>query len=144
MIFIFALSSILSIGRSFETAVLMTIEKIKKKKKLPIIKYVESSVSIRFKFINITINKNKTAIAPTYIISMKIPIKSPFNKIKRIEFMKKIKIKKKTELTGLFESSINKELIINKKQHTFIRNDNIRKIDFVYYNLIVNYFYDNV
>jgi hypothetical protein len=72
-------------------------------------------------------NKNKTAIAPTYIININIPIKSPFNKINSTEFIKKISIRKKTELTGLFEISIKKELTNNKKQQVLIKKANIKK-----------------
>jgi hypothetical protein len=61
-------------------------------------------------------NKNKTAIAPIYIISMKIPIISPFNKIKLIELIKKVMIKKKTAFTGLNDSNIKKEDSIDSIQ----------------------------
>ena len=75
------------------------------------------SNSIFFILINITINKNKIAIAPTYIINKKSPIKSPFNKINKIELKKNINIKKKTELTGFFDNNIKKEHNIKKKHN---------------------------
>jgi len=70
---------------------------------------VFSSFSIFLTFIIITINRNSTAIAPTYNIIKIIPKKSRFSIKNKIDTFKKISIKKSIEFIGLVENTIKKE-----------------------------------
>lgn len=65
-------------------------------------------------FNNITTNKNKTEIAPTYTIKIKIAKNSTPKAIERQELKKKIKTKARIEWTGLLVNITNKPTQINK------------------------------
>jgi hypothetical protein len=64
------------------------------------------SSSIFCIFNNITINRNNTAIAPTYTIINNKPKKSTLSNIKIIEVLKNVLIKNKTEFIGFIEITI--------------------------------------
>lgn len=70
--------------------------------------------SSAFTLIIITTNKNKTATAPTYIITKITPKNSTLKKNKTAAALQKVKIKKITELIGLVAKATNKPHKHNK------------------------------
>lgn len=66
----------------------------------------------------ITTNKNKTAIAPTYIIMNIKPKNSTLKRKRIIDELKKVNIKKRTECTGFSDKKtkrlLNSKIIIRK------------------------------
>ena len=63
--------------------------------------------SASFIFITIKMNKNKTAIAPTYITKKEIGKNSKLNKNRILETLQKHNIKNNIENIGFFEKIIN-------------------------------------
>lgn len=79
-------------------------------------------------FNNITTNKNKTEIAPTYTIRIKMAKNSIPKKIVKQELKKKIKTKANIECTGLFVNKVynptssSKQKKIKKKKSILANN----------------------
>ena len=103
-------------------------KKITNPTKSPIGKYLEKLSLNREIFISsiITTNKNNTATAPTYTISKTIARNSAFKRMKRIEVLKKHRIKKSTECTGFLEVITIMAELTNIKENK--KNKNIVKV----------------
>lgn len=69
-------------------------------------------------FKSITTKRNKTEIAPTYTIRIKIAKNSTPREIVRHELKKKIKTKANIECTGLFVKSVYNPTASNKQKKT--------------------------
>ena len=87
----------------------------------------------------ITINKNNTAIAPTYMIKNIKPKKSIPNKIKITALNKKEQIKNKTELMGLTAEIINIDELIKNVYIIIIKDVYIKEI--IFYKIHKSFYY---